>query len=59
MSRHTRSSNNSKTTSSVEQSLINEELRKEVDNLRRAMDRIRQERVVAVVEAPPSYTDSS
>lgn len=46
-------------TSVAKQSMVNEELRNEVDNLRREMERIRQERVATVDEAPPSYTDVS
>lgn len=49
----------SSNTSMAKQSMVNEELRNEVDNLRREMERIRQERVDTVDEAPPSYTDVS
>lgn len=39
----------------AKQTLLNEELRSEVDNLRRDLERIRMERVVD--EAPPMYSD--
>ncbi|TDL28033.1 DUF1793-domain-containing protein [Rickenella mellea] len=41
----------------AKQTLVNEELRTEVDNLRREMERIRIEREQAM-EAPPSYGES-
>ena len=45
----------------AKQSLVNEELRSEVDNLRRDLERIREERRLAGTmhpdEAPPSYDD--
>ncbi|KAI5119766.1 hypothetical protein M0805_009237 [Coniferiporia weirii] len=41
----------------AKQSLLNEELRSEVDNLRRDLERIQQERVATLEEAPPSYQD--
>ncbi|THH06834.1 hypothetical protein EW145_g3808 [Phellinidium pouzarii] len=42
----------------AKQSLVNEELRSEVDNLRRDLERIREEQGRAVLdEAPPSYSD--
>ena len=41
----------------AKQSIVHEELRSEVDNLRRDIDQIRQEREV-LGEAPPQYTDT-
>lgn len=40
----------------AKQSLVNEQLRSEVENLRRDMERIREERVIVIDEAPPSYS---
>ncbi|TDL23432.1 DUF1793-domain-containing protein [Rickenella mellea] len=42
----------------AKQTLVNEELRTEVDNLRREMERIRTEREQGIEEAPPSYGES-
>lgn len=41
----------------AKQTLVNEELRCEVDNLRRDLERIREERQANLEEAPPSYSD--
>jgi len=58
-SHRTRQSNSTTTSMSAKQSLVNDELRNEVENLRREMERIREERTLSHEEAPPSYVDVS